>query len=62
MIVPDEEAMGRQGEGFIFRWLYLYSDSHGASLGGYTCTLILVAWHDRARRGNAVEAGGGVYF
>ena len=55
--MPDEATIGRQGEGCIFRWLYLYSDSNGASLGSYTCTLILVAWHHCAREGNGVEAG-----
>ena len=31
------------GGGFIFRLAYLPSDPRGASLGGYTFTLILVA-------------------
>ena len=62
MIVPDDATIGRQVEGFIFRWLYLYSDSYGASLGGYTFTLILVARHDRARRRNDWEAGEGFIF
>ena len=62
MIVPDEETLWSQGEGFIFRWLYDYSDSNGASLGGHTCLLILVAWHDRARGRNDWEAGGEFYF
>ena len=49
MIVPDEETLWRQGDGFIFRWLYLYSDSHGARLGGYTFTLIRLVRHEHAR-------------
>ena len=31
LIAPEEATIGRQGEGFIFRWLYLYSDSRDAS-------------------------------
>ena len=62
MIVPDEETLWRQGEGFIFRWLYLYSDSHRASLGGYTFTLIL--WLDMSTPEmiTTVEVGGGFNF
>ena len=32
-------------EGFILGWLYFHSESHGASLGGSTFTLIFLARH-----------------
>ena len=49
MIVPETTTTGRWGEGFIFRLANLPSDPCGASLGGYTFTLIRLVRHEHAR-------------
>ena len=53
---------GGGGEGFIFRLAHFPSDAHGASLGGFTFTLIPVARGADVRYDYDWRGGGRVLF
>ena len=55
--MPSEKERGGREEGFIFRLAHFPYDAHGASLGGFTFTLIPVARSAERRYGYYCGSG-----